>query len=375
MNMKKWIPWTLSAWFMLGAAWPAGASDVLDEAVEQRFLMMDVPVAPVYDETARWFLKRYLTLGRYDASLMLGRAEVWFPLIEQVFEAEGVPVSLKYLAVVESNLQPDALSEAGARGLWQFMPSTARQYGLEVSAARDERLDPWRATMAAARYLKDLYAEFGDWELVLAAYNCGSGRVLQAIRQARTRNYWHLRPWLPRQTARYVSAFLAAAYVCQYHGLHGLEAKPLPDWMRHRNEVLVQGRLSLQAVSKATGVPLAVLKALNPAWPDGVIWASRKPALLSLPESAFPAFRAWLKDQRLDSVRVNIQPDPGADPIDSALLRLHRLERGETLEQVARRHGIELSELREWNFLGPDDTPVPGLWLKLYQAPGTWRSA
>ncbi|RMD73676.1 MAG: lytic transglycosylase domain-containing protein, partial [Bacteroidetes bacterium] len=234
MNMKKWIAWALSVWLMLGTAWPAGASNTLDEIVEQRFLMMDVPVAPVYDETARWFLERYFTFGRHDASLMLGRAEVWFPIIEQVFEAEGVPVSLKYLAVVESNLQPDALSGAGARGLWQFMPATALQYGLEVSATRDERLDPWRATMAAARYLKDLHAEFGDWELVLAAYNCGSGRVLQAIRRGGTRNYWHLRRYLPRQTARYVSAFLAAAYVCQYHSLHGLEPRPLPEWMRHR---------------------------------------------------------------------------------------------------------------------------------------------
>ncbi len=375
MNMKKTPFWILSLWAITAWAMPVRATDLLDEAVEQRFLMMDVPVAPVYDETARWYLRRYLSLGRYDASLMLGRAELWFPLIEQIFAAEGLPQSLKYLAVVESNLQPDALSEAGARGLWQFMPATARLYGLEVNAHRDERLDPWRATMAAARYLKDLYAEFGDWELALAAYNCGSGRVRQAIRAGGTRNYWHLRPYLPRQTSYYVPAFLAAAYVCQYYQLHSLEVRPVPEWMRAQARVLVRGRLSLRELSQATGVPLAVLQALNPAWPQGIVSAHQRSALVALPEQAVQPLRIWLSEHERPKVRFNIQPDAKADPLDRALLRLHRVRAGETIDVLAQKFGVSPEALRAWNLLAPDERLVPDCWIKVYQQPEMWRNA
>lgn len=376
MNMKKIVFLSLCLWLVAGVRVSVQATEWSDEEVEQRFLMMDVPVAPVYDETARWYLKRYLILGRYDAGLMLGRAEVWFPIIEQILVAEGLPSSLKYLAVVESNLQPDALSEVGARGLWQFMPATARLYGLEVSTDRDERLDPWRATMAAARYLKDLYIEFGNWELALAAYNCGSGRVRQAIRAGGTRNYWHLRPYLPRQTSYYVSAFLAAAYVCQYYQQHGLEMRPVPEWMRRRAWVIVRGRLSLRRLSQMTGVPFVVLQALNPGWPRGVVSAQQKSALVALPEQALQPLRVWLTAHGEEAgVRFNIQPDAGSEPLDQALLQLYRVRAGETIEVLARKLGLPQETLRAWNLLAPDDRLVPNSWIKVYQQPGMWRNA
>lgn len=254
----------------------------LSKKVATRINRLDLPLeAPNNNRHLRHKLKDLLS-GGLSTERMLGRAEVYFPLFEKVLCERGLPEELKYLAVVESMLQVKAGSHAGAAGLWQFMPHTARQYGLRVDALIDERYDVEKSTEAAGELLSDLYNYFGDWHLVAAAYNAGPVRVRRAIRAAGNAwSYAAIERYLPRETRNYVSTYVAVAYTLNYHENHGLEARP-QDAMEV-GTVAVYERTSLKTLSKQTGLKYRTLRNLNPAVLTGLIPATQKGFLLRYP--------------------------------------------------------------------------------------------
>ena len=247
------------------------------QEIDSRIAGLELPLtAPASDAYLQRKLKDYLATGSHSTEKMLGRANRYFPVFEHYLAKHGMPESLKYLAVAESMLVPRAVSGASAAGLWQLMPVTAREMGLRVDHVVDERLDLHRSTEAAVLMLKDLYAQFGDWHLALAAYNCGPGRVRRAVRHSGGyTQYGKVKPYLPKETQRYVAAYVAAAYTVNYYGDHGLTPAA------HLSEdsiaqFKVYRTINLRKLARARELDYATLRRLNPGYVQGYI--PRNPA-------------------------------------------------------------------------------------------------
>ena len=217
----------------------------------------------VYNETVRSYIEMY-SKRRKQISYMLGLSQYYFPLFEEALEAQNLPLELKYLPIIESALNPRACSPSGAAGLWQFMPGIGKVYGLENNSLIDERRDPLKSTYAATKYLKDLYAIYQDWTLVIAAYNCGPGTINKAIRRANGKHdYWQIYNYLPPQTRGYVPAFIATNYIMNYASEHNI--CPAETVIRPYNDtIVVNDRLSLQQVAEKIDIPIEELRLLNP---------------------------------------------------------------------------------------------------------------
>lgn len=228
---------------------------------------------------------RYTESYKKGSGEILGRAEMYFPLFDQYLEEAGIPQELKYLAIVESALKPSAVSSAGAAGLWQFMRTTGRQYGLEINRAVDQRRDPHRSTQSATKYLKDLYHMFGDWSLALAAYNSGPGRVKQAIQRGNSTDFWKIKRYLPKETRNYVPAFIAATYLVNYYYLHGIEPALLEDDLVFTSSIIIYEKLNFSKISEWTGLPLSMIKQLNPGYIRNYIPHSANGQYLTLPNT------------------------------------------------------------------------------------------
>ena len=220
---------------------------------------------------------------RRTVSVMLGRSNFYMPIFEQALESYNLPLELKYLPVIESSLNPTAVSRAGATGLWQFMLATGKQYGLRVNSLVDDRRDPIRASYAAAQYLRDLYKIFGDWTLVIAAYNCGPENVNRAIRRAGgSMDYWTIYPYLPSETRGYVPAFIAANYVMTYYCEHNI-CPMLTNLPAHTDTVEVNRDVNLQQIADVCGTDLSMLRELNPQYRRDIVNGSSEPALIRMP--------------------------------------------------------------------------------------------
>lgn len=241
---------------------------------------------------------QYVTNGSSGTELMLGRAELYFPIFESSLKAHGLPASLKYLPIAESLLRSRAVSSAKAAGLWQLMSGTARAYGLRVDHIVDERLDPHLSTEAAMRILSDLFEEFEDWNLVLAAYNCGSGRVRKAIRISGSTDYNKVRRYLPKETKQYVSAYLAAAYAVNFYGDHGLSPRANSLTAEPLSYVRVYRKLNLRKVARNAGLDYRYLRRLNPAFRQGYVPKNDKGYRLTVPHHAVYAVQQQLWLQR-----------------------------------------------------------------------------
>lgn len=248
---------------------------------------MKAPFTPVYDRDVEAYLRRYLTYGYRDTERILGRSRMVFPIFEHYLQIHGMPDELKYLPMIESSLIPFATSVRGASGLWQFMPNTGRSLGLTIDRYIDERRDPYRSTEAAVKYLKKLYKRFGKWELALAAYNCGPTRLSRIIRDSGSSDFWKIKKYLPRETQRYVSRYLAACYVGTYYHLHNLNPR-LPEEMKFEGMAAkIYEPVSLNKVSQMTGVEVAVLRQLNPAFKQNYTPAQKNGIYLILPRTAW----------------------------------------------------------------------------------------
>lgn len=267
------------------------ATEFSDAVILRRLNSLDLPFTVRITPEVRMYLRRYLVEGANEAETILGRSSLYFPVFEHYLRLYNLPDALKYLPIIESALQPRVTSAAGAAGLWQFVPSTAQQYGLVINGSIDERLDVYQATEAAVRMLAALYAQFNDWGLVLAAYNGGPGRVRQALRSVRCADYWQAQDHLPRESQKYVPAFIAAAYLVNFHSMHGLTPNFPSYEMQETRTFRVFNTVSLAAVARTIGISHQTLRALNPGYLSGVIPRSQDGNYIVVPMSAAGAFQ------------------------------------------------------------------------------------
>ncbi len=250
--------------------------------------VMEMP----YNDIVQKFIDRYTGRLRHSVSYMLGASNFYTPIFEEALEAYGLPLELKYLPVIESALNPQATSHAGAAGLWQFMVTTGKHYGLEVNSLVDERRDPIKSSYAAAQYLRDLYKIFGDWSLVIAAYNCGPENINKAIHRANGEaDYWKIYPYLPRETRGYVPAFIAANYVMNYYCEHNI--CPMRTKLPAKTDTIVVTKdVHLKQIAEVCGIDIDELRTLNPQYRRDIVNGSNKPSIIRMPATATNTFIA-----------------------------------------------------------------------------------
>lgn len=239
------------------------------------------------------YINMYAELGRRETEAMLGRATYYFPIFEHYLLKAGMPTALKYLPFVESALNPQVTSNSGAAGLWQLMPQTATHFGLTINEQFDERRDPHAATAAAVTFLAELHEEFCDWFLVLAAYNCGPGKVRRAIQKTGQSSFAAIQPLLPRQTRNYIDKFIAAAYIGNAYRDHSLEPK-LPKWAESISVMHIEGGVALAELASLCAIPEAVLRELNPAYTGQYLPSHSRLQRLILPASAIATYQLAL---------------------------------------------------------------------------------
>ena len=335
-----------------------------DAEITERLQQLPTVIEMPFNSVVRSYIDMYANRRRQLVENMLGMSLYYMPIFEEALDRYGMPLELKYLPVIESALNPVAVSRAGATGLWQFMLPTAQGEGLEVSSVVDERRDPYRSSDAAARYLKKLYGIFGDWSLAIAAYNCGPGNVTKAMRRAgyNAKDFWAIYPFLPTETRGYVPAFIAANYIMNYYDKHNispaLARKPIVTDTVHVNK-----RVHFQQISDVMGIPMDELRILNPQYRTDLIPGDIKPYALVLPslqayaylsnEDSIVNHNAELYARR-DVVEPGMRQgsDAGGEYVDELVVKYHTVKRGETLSSIARKYGVTKASIRSANKIG-----------------------
>lgn len=312
------------------------------------------PIDLTFNQHVKDYILLYASRKRGLTSRVLGLSYIYFPLYEEMLDKYDMPLELKYLSVIESALNPVAGSPVGAKGLWQFMYGTGKVYGLTATSYIDDRFDPYKATDAACRHMKDLYDIYGDWFLVLAAYNSGAGNVNKAIRRAGgTKNYWAIWPFLPRETRGYVPAFIAVTYVMNYAKEHNLY--PLHPGILYNgiDSVVVREPLSFEQLHEKLGISIADLKFLNPAYKLGVIPSTpENQYYLRLPREYIGLFIN--NETALYNYRTSkgIEKEKLIAQIKLAKEQVtHIVKKGETLASIAKKYRVSVSDIKRWNSL------------------------
>lgn len=312
--------------------------------------VVDMP----YNEVVRKYIDQYGGRLRRSVSVMLGALNFYVPIFEDALESYQVPLELKYLPVIESALNPGATSRVGAAGLWQFMVTTGKQYGLEVTSLVDERRDPVKASYAAARYLKDLYDIFGDWTLVIASYNCGPNNVSKAIKRAGgVKDYWSIYSYLPRETQGYVPAFIAANYIMNYYCDHNI--CPVNTTLPQATDTLVVTRnVRMERIEQACGIGHDELKALNPQYRTNLIPGEARPCILRMPGDKVNAFieagdSIYVQPEEPKSVVEVPVPEPKPRATRQARTQTVKVRKGDTLGAIARRNHTTVDKIRRLN--------------------------
>ena len=322
-----------------------------------------------YNQVVKQFIERYSDKLRGSVSYMLGAANFYMPIFEQALETYGLPLELRYLPVIESALNPNAVSRVGATGLWQFMLETGKRYGLEVNSLVDERRDPIKSSYAAARYLRDLYKIFDDWSLVIAAYNCGPNKVNQAIHRAKgCVDYWQIYPYLPKETRGYVPAFIAANYIMNYYCEHNI-CPMITELPISTDTIVVDKNLHLEQIAKVLNVNIEHLRALNPQYRRDIVNGLTEPSVVRLPLSLVGSFidnedsiYAYKRDELLlkrEVVAVNdIKPSYSKSKATKrrtskrssrSRRKTVTVRQGDTLSEIAKRNGTTVKKLRRLN--------------------------
>jgi membrane-bound lytic murein transglycosylase D len=288
---------------------------------------------------------------------VMGLANLYFPLYEQILDQQGLPLEFKYLSIVESALNPMAVSRVGATGLWQFMYGTGKMYNLKINSFIDERRDPSKSTLAACQYFKDMYAIYGDWLLVIAAYNCGPGNVNKAIaRSGGKKTFWEICQYLPRETRGYVPAFIAVTYLLNYSTEHNLyPVAPVLTFL-DTDTVMTDQKVSLKTIADATNTPYDLLTYLNPVYKRGIIPESDVPLPLTLPSNKVNTYIANISNiyrpEENASYGVFVTNENSVESqSDQLLKKYHRVKRGEHLQGIANRYKCTVSDLKNWNRL------------------------
>jgi len=343
------------AWYLSGGA----SIDNMEESIKKGIRESVTIVEPVYDAKVKSYLRTYLERYPDYTQALLARAEFYFPLFEKYLEAYGLPTDLKYLAVVESGLRPDATSGVGAAGLWQFMRGTGGMFDLRITKYVDERRDPEKSTEAAVRYLKQLYEMLGSWELAMAGYNAGPGRVRYAMRRSGSDNYWKLQHYLPKETRSYVPGFIAANYLCKNYEKHGLKPSALhEDYSRTAVITLFDG-MSFQDLNEVTGVSLTSIKFLNPKYSRTYVPSNVIGYDVRLPEFALPLLIAHLdipEDEigKYTSAPLPVIPISEIEFEERVVYHDYHVRSGDNLWRIAQNNGCSVDNLKKWNNLRSD---------------------
>ena len=338
-------------------------AELPDSIYKQRLQALPFVIEVPYNEVVRRYILRYVKHSPRQLAALQRKAEYYFPIFENILAKHDLPYELCYMPVIESALNPQARSHMGATGLWQFMPATGKKYGLEINSLVDERMDPIRSTEAACLFLKNLYGIFQDWNLVIAAYNCGPGNVNKAIHRAGgKRDFWSIYPFLPSETRGYLPIFIAASYAMNYAQEHGIcPADPLPTMAA--DTIITTHRQHLKQIADNIDIPLAELRRLNPQYPRDIIPGGKSYAIYLPIEKAgmyidlqdtILAYRAEeLIHNRRDEIELLHRTSVnGGYSING--VTYYKIKEGDTLGGIAKKFRVSVKQLKAWNGLKSD---------------------
>ncbi|MDA3854091.1 MAG: transglycosylase SLT domain-containing protein [Bacteroidales bacterium] len=335
-----------------------------DSIYQDRLLEMseNMVIEMPFNKIVKAHIKVYTERKRTHSAYVMGEIGYYMPIFESELDRKGLPIELRCVPIIESGLKPRAYSRAGASGLWQFIYSTGKYYGLEMNSYIDERRDPIEATQSAVRYFEDLYAVYKDWYLVIAAYNCGPGNVNKAIRRSGgKRDYWAIYYYLPRETRGYVPAFIAANYLIHYSEEHNIKPS-ITDLPTFTDTVMVSKALNLIQVAEVMNIDIDLLRDLNPQYRLDIIPGGKKSYTLTLPGTASADYvvmedsiMAYKREILIDKKRTNVQPGSstytasrGAVPAGKVALT-YNVKSGDNLGFIAEWYDVRVSDLRHWN--------------------------
>ena len=344
-------------------------SKVSDEELMRRLQAMNAYITIPFNETVKNYMILYTEKMPRHMQAMMGRSLYYFPIFEEKLAKYGLPLELKYMSIIESNLNPTAESKAGAMGIWQFMYRTGKLYGLKINSFMDERLDVEKSADAAARYLRDAYSVFGDWNLAISSYNCGSGNVVKAIKRADGKmDFWSIYPYLPRETRGYVPAFIGAMYAFHYAKEYGLQ--PADVGMPAKVDTFeIRRNLHFKQINEVVGVPLETVKLLNPQYTHDIIPGNSGTCILNLPYAWTGPFLAADQDSlylhragELLNAQVlkNIEESGGETRI------AYKVKEGDYLGKIAQKNHCTVAQLKKWNHLRSDKLRI-GQILYIYR--------
>lgn len=329
-------------------------SNVPDSVMMQRLVAMNPYITLPFNETVKNYMILYAEKMPTNMGRLLGLSAYYMPILEETFAKYELPLELKYLAVIESNLNPTARSRAGALGMWQFMYTTARSYGLKINSFVDERMDVEKSVDAAARYLRDAYDVFGDWNLAICSYNCGPGNVQKAIRRSGSREFWNLYHYLPRETRGYVPAMVGAMYAMNYYREYGIVPQDV-GMPAAVDTFHVNRNLHFRQINETVGVPMDIIREFNPQYTQSIVPGSEGTCILRLPYKWTSSFLAVEKDtlythladsllspQVLKNIREYGTATGGI---------VYKVKSGDYLGKIAARYHVSVKQIMRWNHL------------------------
>lgn len=328
--------------------------DFTYEEINERIKSMDVEMSFELNDRVFSFIQYFTVRNRDYTKMVMSRKELFFPLFDETMEKHEMPLEIKYLSIIESGLDPQIRSRVGAMGLWQFMPATGRMYGMQVNSDVDDRMDPIQSTEAAAKYLKSLYRMFGDWEVAMAAYNCGPGNVRKAIRRSGgKKTFWEIYNYLPRETRGYVPQFQAMLYVLNHLEEHNFQLED-PTYALDYDQIRFNKAFSLDKLAELTNLCVSDLEKLNPSIKNKKVPESNRTMAIRVPKSKSPFIKenlARIADSLnndplmlLASAKSESNSTPGS-------FTTYRVKSGDVLGTIASRHGVTISQIKQWNNL------------------------